>query len=87
MIRKVLEVKLRGLSIWHNRVLEVTREGLRKQRRSLKAETERRIERRMTARHAVETAEQQERRLSKPRTEEKARRAAAWVVSRSMRLM
>ena len=35
---EVLKVKLQGSSIWHNHVLEVTREGLRTQQRSLKAE-------------------------------------------------
>ena len=67
MIRKFS--KLRGSSIWHNRVLEVTREGLHKQWRSLKAE-KRRIE------CDSATAERKEHRLSKPRTKEKARRAA-----------
>ena len=78
---EVLEVKLRGSSIWHNRVLEVTREGLRKQRRSLKAE-KRRIERDCAP---LWNNRAKEHRLSKPRTKEKARpaaRAAAEVVSR-----
>ena len=72
-------MKLQGSSIWHNRVLEVTREGLRKQRRSLKAERLRNVESNgVTARRgrAVETADQKEHRLSKPRKKEKAWRAA-----------
>ena len=40
---EVFQVKLWGSLIWHNRVLEVTCEGLRKQRRSRK-EKRRRIE-------------------------------------------
>ena len=76
-------MKLQGSLIWHNRVLEVTREGLRKQRRSLKAE-KRRIEHDSSRGRAVETADQKEHRLSKPRKIEKAwraARAAAEVVS------
>ena len=70
---EVREVKLRRSSIWHNHVLEVTREG----KRNVKSN--------VTARRAIETAEQKEHRLSMPRTKEKARcatRAAAEVVSR-----
>ena len=67
---EALEVKLRGSSICHSRVLEVTHEGLRTQQRSLKAE-KCRIEH-----DVVETAEQKEHRLSKPWKIEKARRAA-----------
>ena len=40
---EVHEVKLRGSSMWHNHVLEVTREGPCEQRRSLKEK--RKIER------------------------------------------
>ena len=65
---------------WHNCVLEVTRKGPRKQGGAWKRNVSN-----VTVCRAVKTAEQKEHRLSKPRTKEKARRAAraaAEVVSR-----